>query len=278
MMSIRLAIVWSVGLLGLFALGACAKPVLGPTLLTGHETVGPLPVAWDWAQCLHDVVRDGCVRYDRLSANPAPLDRVLIRLSGEDPPQDATSRKAYGINAYNAFALRAGLERYRTDLVDPNQVRAPREDEYRFRLHGSEITLAELRDRLVDQGEPDPRILLALCPARVGIPLWPEPIDRHRLDGQLDEIAAAAMKSPDVVRVDHEKMVLRINETLHRNREMLVAWYERRTGAQNAALLNALLDLCQAEDRYRLNTAIGYPVSVLPRRNRLNLTTPAKPE
>ncbi len=257
----------------------CARPLLGPI-------AGPLAAAsaenapaWDWAQCLHDTVRDGQVYYARLNAHPAPLDRVLAHLADGDEPSDkGPARTARLINTYNAFAMRAGLERYRDAGGDPDRARAPNEDDYRFRLHGREVTLADIRARLSGGQTPDVRVPLALCSARAGVPLADQPFAAATLDRQLSDVAAAAMKNPNIVRIDHENQALRVADVIWRNRFALIRGYERRTGAKQARLLNALLDLAEDADRDRLNTAVGYAVAPVAPDRRLNVYAPAASE
>jgi hypothetical protein len=261
--------------IGLLHLGGCTTPLLGPVTTQPTAVAEARSLHWDWSRCLHDLVRSGRVHYARLSANPARLDRMLRCLAVSALPGDSgPARKAAFINAYNAFALRAGLECYLASGGDPDRVRAPRETEYRFRLHGRAVTLADVRTRLMAGGPVDPRVLLALCPATADIPLWYQAFAPDTVEAQLTTVAAAAINDPAVVRIDHENRVLRVANVIGRNRDMLVKWYEQRTGAKGARLLNALLDLADDTGRKHLNTAVGYPVTVEPWSRRLNLYVP----
>ena len=262
------------------ALGGCGRPLLGPVALQARSRPtsaddASTGQAWDWAQCLHETVRDGRVHYARINEHPNTLDRILNRLTVPlDREAVGTERAAYLINAYNVFAMRAGLERYRAAGGDPDRARAPKETQYRFRLNGRDVTLADVRRRLIGGDTPDVRILLALCPAVAGIPLSDQPFEPATLDRQLVAVAAAAMSDPLIVRVDHENKLLRVSDVIGRNRSLLIRAYELRTGARNASLLNALLDLADDAGRDRLNTAIGYPVAVMAQGRRLNVYVP----
>ena len=274
----RLTVSGNAVLIGLVCVGGCSKPVLGPT--TAHPATSSAPTggSWDWSECLHANVREGRVHYARLSAHPETLDRVLTRLAVGDEPDDNGPRLAAElINAYNAFAMRAGLERYRAAGGDPNRARAPGEDEFRFTLHRREVTLVDIRHRLLRGKTPDVRILFALCPAREGTPLHDQPFESATLDKQLSAVSVAAMQNPDVVQIDHENKSLRLTNMIGREQSLLIGWYRRRTGAGRAVLLNALLDLADDAGRDLLNTAIGYPVVVRPPQRRLNVYVPAGP-
>jgi hypothetical protein len=46
------------------------------------------------------------------------------------------------------------------------RTRAPREDDYRFRCTGKDVTLADIRRQLLDDPACDARVLFALCRLR----------------------------------------------------------------------------------------------------------------
>ncbi len=276
---LRVVRIVSLSLVGLAASSGCARPLLGPVTTQPASADKDRPDGWLWAECLHQTVRGGAVDYARLAKDPAPLDRFLMRLARPPEPNDTgASRTSRLINAYNALAMRAGLEQFRAAGGDPARARAPDERRYGFRFHGQEVTLVDLRARLLAGPTPDARILFALCAADAGVPLSDQPFEASVLDRQLKAAAAAAMGNPSLVLIDHENMALRVADVIGRHRSMLIRWYQRRTGAGSAALLSALLDLADDRGRDRLNAAVGYRIAPRPRSRRLNVYVPAAVE
>jgi len=257
---------------GLSGVAGCAKPVLGPIRAPFQGAVPVTSDAWAWARCLRLNVRDGLVDYVRLAAQPEDLNAVLADLASSPEPNDGgLVRTARWINAYNALAMRAGLEQYLAGGGNMARTRAPREDEYRFRCPGKDVTLADIRRQLLDDPACDARVLFALCRASVGVTLHDQPFQPDLVDRQLSAVAAKAMNNPDVVRVDHENKILWIAHEIGRHQTLLIRWFERRTGARGAHLLDALLDVADDTGRRRLNAAVGYPVGVRPADVRLNI-------
>lgn len=279
MAMIRLASIAVAVAIGLVSLCGCNRPLLGPVSADSPAETPSTPKDWWWSQCLQENVRQGRVHYARLSANPVLLDRLLLSLAAGDEPNDhGAERTARLINTFNIFAMRAGLERYRADQADPNRARAPKEDEYLFRWNGRDVSLSGVRARLMGGKTPDVRILFGLCPARADVPLPAQPFESDALDQQLQTVAAEAMSNPDLVLVDHENMRLSVANVIGRHRRVLIRWYQRRTNAKNATLLNALMDLADDAGRDRLNTAVGYRLLVRSPQRRLNLYVPTGSE
>jgi len=254
----------------------CTGPLLGPIRSQDPNHAAPSDDPWAWARCLQASVRDGRVDYARLAERPENLDHVLTLLAAEPEPKDTGAvRTARLINAYNALAMRAGLERYLATGGDITKARAPHEDEYRFRFHGRLVTLADIRRRLVVEGGSDVRTLLALCPARADTMLSDRPFQPDTLDRQLSAVAAATVNDPKQVRVDHENQLLWVGDLIGREAPLFVRWCERRRGTGGVQLFDALLDLADDAGRRRLNAAIGYRMAVCPPEQRLNLYVPS---
>lgn len=276
-MTIRATSSYVVAIL-MIGLVGCVKPLLphnAPIPTTGPTTQD----SWAWSSCLHENVRQGRVNYARLAEHSETLDRVLSGLATSPEPSDnGNARTARLINAYNALAMRAGLEVFRRAGNDPRRATAPSENAYRFRLYGWTVTLADIRRRLLAGPTPDVRILLALCPARADIPLSDQPFDADTLDQRLADIATASMANPAIVEIDHENRVLRITDVIGRNRPMFRRWYRHRAGTDRGTIFNAILALCDDAGRDQINTAIGYRILVRPPERRLNVHGPAAPK
>lgn len=261
----------------------CSQSTLGPMpLYAPSEPAPPLEDPWGWPYVtfLHDFIREGQVDYARLLANPDRINAILIAVAESEPPQSpGPARTADLINAYNLFAIRAGLERYRMSLGNPNLTMAPTEIDYQFRLHGRDVTLDQLRRRLLPAARRDARILLALSPARHGLPVPGRPFTADTLDKELERIGQATVANPELVDINHEDMVLRLAHPFGRHRKLFFEWYRRQMGASDGTLLNVLLMMAAPDDRSMLNTAVGYPIEIKTPSHRLNAYVPKqKPE
>ncbi len=265
-------------LTGLALAGGCSRSTLGPMPLYAPSEPAPMledPWGWKYVLFLHDFVRDGQVDYAGLLANPDRINALLISIAEPPGPKHTGhARTAHLLNAYNLFAIRAGLEQYRRTLGNPNLAMAPAETDYRFRLHGRDVTLARLRERLLPDARRDARVVLALCPARQGLPVPDRPFTADILDKELERIGQAAVRNPDLVEISHEDMTLRLAHPFGRHREVFLDWYRRRMGATDGTLFNALLTMATPDDRALLNTAVGYPIEIKQPSHRLNAYTP----
>ncbi len=265
------ALVLGVVLVAMGVAGGCHKPLLSPIGAAPTPAEAAADV-WAWDRCLNTFVRDGKVDYRQLAAEPRILNSVLARLAEPNEPSDmGPARAARLINAYNAMAMRAGLEEYLKTGGNLKRVVAPSEEGYRFKLHGQEVTLADVRKRLSEGEYRDARVLMALCPAVAGVPLSEQAYQADLLDRQLTAIAVRTMDSPDAVRIDHENRTLFISDAILAHRAELEGWYERRTGSRNAPLIDVLLELSGDAARRRLNAAVGYPIAICPESVKLNI-------
>ncbi|MFQ6047924.1 MAG: DUF547 domain-containing protein, partial [Phycisphaerae bacterium] len=233
----------------------------------------------DWATTLRRHVRDGLVDYAALANDRRPLERFVALLSVAGPhatPHLFTTRQqrlCYYINAYNALAVRAVLERWPTrtmyELTGPSL-----EHGYRFKVDGQVLSLYEIAQLAIKNAAGDMRVLFTLCAAARGCPqLAPLPYRPIMLERQLREAAARAVANPALVRIDHQARTLRVGMVIFNNRQRLIRWYERRYATSGASLLNALLAMADEARRQELNSAVGYRVRMLPFDRTLNART-----
>lgn len=255
-----------------------AEPGPGPETMSDADRVGT-PVLYDdrdWATVLRECVRDGRVDYDYLAAHRGPLDRHLA-LIGRCGPQSAPdafpssrNRVCYYANAFNAGVLAAVLH---AGIPDENSsVSGGRIlDQFRIRLDGQWRRLREVESIAVAESGDDGRVLFALCDAALGSPpLHDQALRPDGLEESLRMLARRAMDDPRVVSVDHARQELLAATWLVARQDRLMRSYERRTGAREATLLNVLLEYAGAARRDWLNTAVGYPVRMIPFDRRLN--------
>ncbi len=232
-----------------------------------------------WATVLQEYVKEGLVDYDRLAKHREPLLDYLKIIAATSPDQTPDqfptpeSRLAFYANAYNAGVVAAVLEAGVPETVHSFQFR-PFEQRNRLLVGRRSLTLDELRRRAVAAAAGDARVIFTFCDAAVGSPpLMEQPLRAGDLDAQLDSIAEAAMDSQSVVSVDHENQALKVATWMLANREMFFDYYRRQTGADEVTMLNVVLRFARRVRRDWLNTAVGYPVRMIPYDRRLNRTT-----
>lgn len=242
------------------------------------EGLEPQTADPDWEFLLAQTVNDrGLINYDladRLYRDR--LERTLARLSKSGPASAPEvfllpeARTAFWINAYNALAYRAVLQRWPTDSMHRGLL--PFERAYLFRVDGEWMDLAGIRQRVDEATSGELRARLCLCEmAHGGPPMTSQPIRPITLDRQLDEQARRALRCPGVVRPDHRRKQLQVWRGIYRDRLRFVTDYQRRYRAQHADLLNALLPLADPQRRWELNDAVGYPAVEMPFDGRLNV-------
>jgi len=154
--------------------------------------------AWDGLVRRHVVVLDGGkasqVRYAAIDR--AALGRYLAALSAVPPAEferwPAAERKAFLINAYNAFTVEKILTRYpdiRSIWDFGKFFGNPFKDEF-FTLLGRRASLDGIEHDTLRRQYADPRLHFALNCASVGCPmLREEAYVAARLDAQLDDQA-----------------------------------------------------------------------------------------
>lgn len=224
-----------------------------------------------WGLTLSRVVVGDKVDFARLVQDHEALDRFLISVSRWGPtvtPErfpDRDSRLVYYINSHNALVLRSLVE-LSSGGNPPAVVPSDVESRFRFLVDGRWQSAADLRATAEGLAGDDWRVRLVLYDARVaGPPLPPHALLPDLLDAQLDRHTRWALLSPGIIRVEHgESKRLLVWAGLYAIRDRLVREYEARLSAQNANLLNVLLEWSDRPRRAILNSAVGYEIALLP--------------
>jgi hypothetical protein len=237
------------------------------------------PMAYDdrdWATVLRENVGDGWVDYGHLAAHREALDRYLARVHVCGPhstPGAFSSREdrvCYYVNAFNAGVLAAILQAGVPDEVS-SVSDGWLQDRFRMRLDGQWMRLREVESRAVAESADDGRVLFVLCDGSAGSPRpHGQPLRPEGLDETLRLLARKAMDDHRIVAVDHARQELLVATWLMARESWLTGSYERRTGARDATMLNVLLEFAGSTRRDWLNTAVGYPVRMIPFDRRLN--------
>jgi len=157
----------------------CPDQTIGPDPSLVHQMRGQSYTDRDWAVVLRDHVRYGLVDYDTLRAKPEALYRyaALISVTGpESTPEQFPGRAqatAYYVNAYNALVLLAVLSQP-PNIPTMEDISLPHlEEDYRFVLDGSTVTLNQVERKMLAASGGDVRTLLATSRAAMGTPRLP---------------------------------------------------------------------------------------------------------
>lgn len=168
------------------------------------------PVSADdavYAELLGAYVHAGVVDYAGLKADEARLDAYLAELSHTDTAAlDLESRKAFYINAYNAWTLKLILTAWPgvKSIKELGGLFSGPWSRELVRIEGKVLTLDEVEHGILRKPPfTDPRIHFAVnCASRSCPPLRPEPYAGDRLDAQLEDATESFINAPGNTVVD----------------------------------------------------------------------------
>ena len=245
-----------------------------------------LPAFYDdrtWASVLRDNVKSRRVDYNHLAQRPetlqAYLDHVIFVGPNSTPNffKDPLARLAYYLNVYNAAVLKAVISAGIPETMHDARG-AGIERHYRFKVDGTVVTLAQLREWARVEGAGDARLEFAMCDAALGSPpLLAQPFRPYNLRDRLRRLAQEAMDNPAMVRVDHEGQRLLVGLPIWTQRAAFQSQYCRETASKSATMLNCLMHLASGIRRQHLSRAAGYDVRLLPFGRPLNTWRPNEP-
>lgn len=236
-----------------------------------------------YAKTLGDFVNDdGLVNYAGLKANPGDLNAFLTSVANLDPAVFAewseSERIAVWCNAYNAYTLKAIIDRYpikssffRGLAYPKNSIRQISGvwDKLRWPVMGKKITLNTIEHERLRVQFDEPRVHAALVCAAVSCPpLRNEPYVGDRLDEQLNDQMADYLGDNNRFRVDEHNRVVHLSSILKWYGEDFVKSYGvdegfGGRGEVERAVLNAVATHIGEADAEYLRTAAEYKVKYL---------------
>ena len=155
--------------------------------------------AWSTILKSH-VSSSGNVDYSGILKDKSSLDQYLNLL--EDHPPASTwsvnDRKAYWINAYNAFTISLILQNYPVKSIKDigGFFKSPWDIEF-INIGGTSYTLNHIEHKILRKEFSDPRIHFAIvCASRSCPNLRNEAFESTKLDQQLDEQAKSFINDP----------------------------------------------------------------------------------
>ena len=186
------------------ALG-CALPKVNSTALPIEHT--------SFSALLREHVdASGCVNYQGLQNDSTRLNTYLSLLETHHPNASWTEnqRKAYWINAYNAFTLRLIIRNYPVNSIKDlggriYKVNTPWDIRF-ISIEGAAYDLNNIEHDILREEFNDPRIHFAINCASQSCPvLFNEAFSPDRLDAQLDSAAVRFINDPQRNRISEEK-------------------------------------------------------------------------
>jgi len=167
-----------------------------------------------YAGVLRDHVRPPKVDYTALQRDRASLDAAVAVFAqpaeAEERGWTRDERLAFWINAYNAFTLRAIVDRYPIHaswltLAPRNSIRQIGGvwTTLTWQAAGRTLTLDDIEHRILRPEFKEPRVHFAINCASIGCPpLAAEPYRAATLDAQLDAAARRYLASAQGLRID----------------------------------------------------------------------------
>lgn len=145
----------------------------------------------------------GEVDYSGLQNDSLELNEYLDVLKRHHPNKGWTSdeRKAYWINAYNAFTLQLVIRNYPTESIKDlggslYKINTPWDIRFIY-IEGQDYDLNNIEHDILRKEWKDPRIHFAVNCASVSCPiLWNQAYEAAKLDEQLDEAAKRFINDP----------------------------------------------------------------------------------
>jgi len=198
-----------IGLLMLLVIAVCYTGKTQPKGNSDHAPSNAL-----WTKVLKKYVnQSGLVDYKGLLKDRSELNQYLSLLSS-NPPSDKWStneKKAYWINAYNAFTVKLILDHYPVksikDIGPAIQipfVNTPWAKKF-FKIGGEEMKLDEIEHSILRKQFNDPRIHFTLvCASRSCPKLRKEAYEAATLEQQLDDQGRAFLgdRSKNIISTD----------------------------------------------------------------------------
>lgn len=204
-----------------------------------------------WEQFLLRYVRIGPegihrVAYGEVTRGDfALLERYIAHLASLPVAEyNRAEQMAYWINLYNALIVRLVIEHYPVaDVRDVSAGPGSPFDLDLVEIDGEELSLNDIRQRILDPAFADARIHYALSCAALGCPdLQPEPYLGHRLDEQLTDAAMDYINDPRCIRIDGEHLTV----------SSLFFWYKEAFGGSDRAVIRHLMAYAEPSLAMRL--------------------------
>jgi hypothetical protein len=168
--------------------------------------------SWDALLNRH-VTSEGKVNYDGFKSDVAKLDKYL-KLIGDNEAKTGWSqveKKAFWLNAYNAWTIKLVLERYPVNSI--KDVSAKPWDKRFIKIGANTHTLNDIENKIIRRQFKDARIHFAVNCAAISCPkLSNKAFTLHNVENQLDRLTKEFFKSENVKLVEKSAQLSKIFE------------------------------------------------------------------
>jgi hypothetical protein len=163
-----------------------------------------------YAELLNKYVADGWVDYKGFKSKENMLDQYLLALEQiQIKDLSFSQKKAFYINAYNAWTIKLILSAYPEvkSIKDLGSIfKSPCKNKI-VRIEGKTLTLDHIEHDILRPKFKDPRVHFAVnCASKSCPPLRPQPYDGDTLNEQLDEMTTAFINDPKSNHMDGNRL------------------------------------------------------------------------
>ncbi|HMN89962.1 MAG TPA: DUF547 domain-containing protein [Saprospiraceae bacterium] len=191
-------------------------------------------------------VQNGLVAYDAIQSNPKELEQLLQEIAAADlSKMDATTKKAFYINAYNLFVIRGALDHYPLSSV----LNVPDFfDKKKYEISGKQRSLNELEKEWLLKSYADARLHFVLVCGAVGCPPITDFAYRpEELEAQLEQQTRLALNNTKFIRVNDDAQQVELSQ--------IFEWYSTDFGGSKKSAVEFI-------NRYRYHSiSTDYNVS-----------------
>jgi len=177
-----------------------------------------------YAGILDKFLKNGLVDYRALSADKTALEQYLNKIATLEPgtlkAMSDNEKKAFYINTYNAFTLKAVIDHY--PVLSIKKIPGVWHT-FKFKIAGSTLSLSNIEHKILRERFKDPRVHFALVCASLGCPeLSDQPYTGKELNAQLNKQTREFIQDPTKVRLNQSRKTLYLSN--------IFKWYEKDFG------------------------------------------------
>ncbi len=180
---------------------------------------------------LKENVLNGKVNYDAIKKNSSSLNFLINEIAEINiSKENATTQKAFYINAYNIIMINAIVSRY--------PVKSPMDitgvfDKNKYPIAGTKLTLNDIENKMIRAKYNDARIHFVLvcgangCPPITNFAYTPELLDK-----QLEQQTKLALNNPNFIKINDKNKTVEVSQ--------IFEWYKEDFSSKNSSLIDFL--------------------------------------
>lgn len=180
---------------------------------------------------LKENVLNGKVNYDAIKKNSSSLNFLINEIAEINiSKENATTQKAFYINAYNIIMINAIVSRY--PVKSPMDI-AGVFDKTKYPIAGTKLTLNDIENKMIRAKYNDARIHFVLvcgangCPPITNFAYTPELLDK-----QLEQQTKLALNNPNFIKINDKNKTVEVSQ--------IFEWYKEDFSSKNSSLIDFL--------------------------------------